>query len=258
MYKTRTNHREFRRLDNVAQYIRKCAVSLCIIAATAGCSVLTGTNTTRQIDGSINDSDNSTSAAGSYSSTGASANRVDGLSEAKSNALSHQSLDGYVTLIIDSNSQGPFSGTPAGASSQKVRSDFPISANTKVQFKLNPTFSINIDSTSHVVVSIALWVLTGPRGTSVPGSVYTARYEFTEDPNNITEQIVDIAYSNAGVTQGSGSDGVSITDNKVKPNPFMLTPGTYTAQYELNISASGDTTYTTAHVYGKMDLVRVP
>lgn len=224
----------------------------------AGGSVLTGQSVERQLDGYINDSDKSTAQAGHYSSQGATESKTDGRSSAKSNVLDYKTLQGEVFLQIDPQSQGPFSGTPSGASSQKVRSKFQIEVDKKQKFELKPTFLVVVDDGGRVVVNLALWVLDGPRGRALPGSVYTARYIFTEKSRRPEEYDVAISRSNEKPSVGSGEDGRRIHDPDVKPSPFKLAAGTYVVQAELSINISGDTSNSAARVTSSFDLVEIP
>lgn len=228
------------------------------VQAQPGSSVVTGQGLERQLDGSIDDSDDSTAQAGKYSSNGVTDSQIDGISWADSYAPNFQTLSGEVNIEIVPQSQGPFSGTPAGVSNQKVKSKFKLEQDKEVKFTLKPGFLITVDSGAQVVVRLALWVLDGSQETAMPGSVYTASYTFTESLIRPDDYDVAISRSNEQPTTGSGEDGVLIHDPSLKPDPFKLSAGDYIVQYELSIQINGDTADSSAYVNGSFDLVEVP
>jgi hypothetical protein len=243
--------------------LRQCGLVAFVLAAVSltGCnSMLSGRNTTRQIDGSINDSDASTAASGTYSSQGINAGKTDGLSEAKSSAPTHRELNGFVRTQMTPNSPGPFAGTPVGNSNQKVRSTFSLPGPGKLQFQAEPKLRANIDGSGRITVQLAIWALDGTASTStaIPGSVFTARYTFDEDPADPTMIRFTITHSNGFTASGPMTDDSILMDTMLQLPSFNAGAGDGTAQFELNIEAGGDARFTFGQAESKFDLVKVP
>lgn len=239
----------------------KIIILICFLLLSSGCasvSVLTGFSKISQIDGSINDSDDSTGQKKSYSSTGSFRDETDGISTASSEIHSYKHLEGSVYIEFVPNSIGPFTGTPAGVSSQKVRSTFEVSKKTRVKYKFQPKILVDISGTaSWAEVEILIWVLDGTHttATAVPGSIYTVKYLYIEDPNDNKQLIYTMDNSDGKHKDDTILDNDGLIDKEHKPRFFKLNDGKYIVQFEMNIKAGGDTNLILINSECRFDLV---
>ena len=242
-------------MKSLAKRILVPAVSIGLLSCQQPVSVLTGNDQQYSVDGGINDGDDSTQVAGSYSSLTRTGSHQDGFSTAGSQIASYKQLHGTVTVSMVAQSQGPFSGAPSGVAGQKVRSSFTLPEELILQYSLAPEYRVDINSTGTAAIEILMSVHDAVTGGVVQDSIATVHYSFRENADH--PHLIDYVVSMPGRAPGNhtmGDDDLEL-DASLDFAPFVLPAGNYHVLFELIVKAGGDTDFVHIDADAEFDLL---
>ncbi len=194
-----------------------------------------GANEAFQVHGSTDDKDNGNGPATNYRST-TTASSSDQLTTATSTPTT------YRDIAVDVHAEPGANPTDLAIAfgNTKATSTFTVAADTTCRLVVQSAATVALDSglADYLVVARirSAPATPGQTGPPVQGSDTQAKYEFAQ--NGATPTTLDIKrWGQADGTMPSG-DTIQRADTS---GTFMLTPGTYTLEFEITANGTADT-----------------
>ncbi len=209
---------------------------------------LTGNNAQYGMDGYADDTDQNTGPADDYTHPQPPSTSPwgpipaqlpltasDGESFANSNSTTFTMLSGKVIAKPGNNTNG----TPNARSLNKVKSDFVVTNQVNCQFEIRSSIEATINSANPDEVRHFVMATIFDANNGVVAS-YQVHYKYKEDGNDPSK--INIHRGSTQIAQIADGGTWATNPRDVGPvQPFVLTPGNYTLQFELNVFAQADT-----------------